>query len=162
MEVSMWVDEIWLLDPGQDGPVWTWTGPGFPPELAERERRRFAQRLLKLQKQFCLSGDPVHALTVQTHCQLNHTHPPPWAESVLARLAWSAIMAPTVVRGRRLRQGHWIRFAAVDNHLRRQRKAGAKRPNRALAYREVSAALRGQPGRGAPSRIAAIVCSPRR
>jgi hypothetical protein len=155
MEAGMWVDEIPLMDPGQDGPVWTWTGPGFPPEVADQLRQRFAQRLLKLQKQFCLSGDPVHALTVQTHCQLNHTHSPPWAESVLVRLAWSAIMAPTAIRGRRVRQVHWIRFAAVNEHVRQQREAGAKRMNRALAYREVSAALRGQPGRGAPSRIAA-------
>jgi hypothetical protein len=152
MEVSMWVDEIPLLDPGQDGPAWTWTGPGFPPEVAASERRKFAQRLLRLQKQFCLTGDPIHAITTRTWCQLYHTFLPPWAEATVSRLAWSAIMAPTVVRGRRLRQVHWIRFAAVNDHLRQQR---AKRPNRALAYREVSAALRGQPGRGAPSRIGA-------
>jgi hypothetical protein len=151
----MWIDEIALMDPGQDGPAWTWTASGFPPEVADQERRKFAQRLLKLQKQFCLSGDPVHAWTVMTHCQLCHTHLPPWAESVIARLAWSAIMSPTIIRGRRLRQVHWIRFAAVNEHLRQQRAAGVKRPNRALAYREVSVALRGQPGRGAHSRIGA-------
>src|SRR5262245_9578632 len=66
MEAGVWVDEIALLDPGQDGPAWMWTGPGFPPEVAEYERRKFAERLLGLQKQFCLTGDPVHALTVMT------------------------------------------------------------------------------------------------
>jgi hypothetical protein len=149
----MWVDEIWSMDPGQDGPVWTWTGPGFPPEVAEQERQRFAQRLLGLQRRFCLTADPVHALTVWTHCQLYHAPSPPWAESTIARLAWSAIMAPTVIRGRRLRQTHWIRFVAVNNHLRQQRAAGVNRLNKALAYREVSTALRGQPGRGHWARI---------
>jgi hypothetical protein len=151
----MWVDEIPLMDPGQDGPVWTWIGPGFPPEVAELERRRFAQRLLKLQRQFCLTGDPAHALTAMTWCQLYHIHSPPWVESTIARLAWSAVMAPTVIRGRRLRQVHWIRFAAVNSHLRQQQEAGVKRLNKVRAYREVSLALRGQPGRGSPPRITA-------
>jgi len=151
----MWVDEIPLPDPGQDGPAWIWTGPGFPPEVAASERRKFAQRLLRLQKQFCLTGDPVHALTTLTWCQLYRTVLPPWAEATISRLAWSAVMAPTVIRGRRLRQVHWIRFAAVNDHLRQQREAGVKRLNQELAYREVSIALRGRPGRGAPSRIAA-------
>jgi hypothetical protein len=151
----MWVDEIPLADPGQDGPVWTWTGPGFPREVAEHERRRFAQRLLKLQRQFCLTGDPAHALTAMTWCQVYRTHLPPWAESVIARLAWSATMAPTVIRGRRIRQVHWVRFAAVNSHLRQQREAGAKRLNKARAYREISVALRGQLGRGTKPRIEA-------
>src|SRR5262249_28330434 len=155
MEVSMWVDELYLEDPGQDGPAWTWTKAGFSPEEAEHMRRKFAQDLLKLQKQFCLSGDPVFASRVKTLCLIYHTHEPPWAECVLSRLAWSAMMAPTVIQGRRLRQTHWIRYAAVRDHIRQQREAGVKRVNRELAYREVSAALRGQPGRGAPSRIGA-------
>jgi hypothetical protein len=156
MEVgSMWVDEIPLRDPGQDGPAWTWTGPGFPPEVAERERQKFARRMLGLQKQFCLSNDPVHALTATTWCQLYRVVQPPWVEATISRLAWSAIMAPIAIKGRRIRQTHWIRYCAVSDHLRQQSEAGVKKPNKSEAYREVSAALRGQPGRGDRKRIEA-------
>jgi hypothetical protein len=153
MEVSMWVDEIPLPDPGQDGPAWTWTGPGFPPEVAANERRKFAERMLRLQRQFCLSGDPVHALTAMTWCQLYRAVLPPWVECTVAQLAWAMLMAPTVVRGRRLRRTHWVRFAAVNEQLQQQRAAGATKLNRRQAFREAAIALRGQLGRGHWARI---------
>jgi hypothetical protein len=154
MEVGMQVQELPLSDPGQDGPAWTWTGvPGLSPELAEHERRKFAGRMLHLQRQFCLSGDPIHALTAMTWCQLYRAVLPPWVERTVAQMAWAMIMAPTIVRGRRIRRVHWIRFAAVSEQLRRQREAGMKKLNKRLAFREASVALRGQLGRGAWSRV---------
>jgi hypothetical protein len=152
----MRVDEIPLADPGQDGPPWLWTGPGFPPEEAVLIQQKCAQRLLSLQRKFCLSGDPIHALTAQTWCQLYRVPLPPWAEVVIGQLAWSAIMAPVAVRGRKIRQVHWVRYIAVDDHLWEQRVTeGVNRPNKRRAYREVSEALRGQIGRGAWTRIEA-------
>ena len=64
-------------------------------------------------------------------------------------------MAPTIIQGRRRRQIHWLRFSAVNDHLRRQRSVGVKRLSKAKAYREVSFALRGQLGRGDSKRIEA-------
>jgi hypothetical protein len=155
MEAGMRVEEIALLDPGQDGPPWLWTGPGFPPEEGARIRHKCARTLLNLQRQHCMSDDPIHALTAWTWAQLYHVPAPPWVEVTVAQLAWAAIMAPTVIRGRRRRQVHWLRFAAVNDHLRRQRDAGVKRLSKAKAYRDVSLALRGQPGRGDRKRIEA-------
>ena len=151
----MQVDELALIDPGQDGPSWTWTGPGFPPEACEEVRQDCARQLLRLQRQFCLSNDPVHALTAMTLCQIYRAVLPPWVEAIVARLAWAVIMAPDAIKGRRIRQAHWIRFMAVNDHLRRQLEAGVKKPNKRLAYREVSAALRGQVGRGDWTRVEA-------
>jgi hypothetical protein len=153
MEAGMQVEEIPLRDPGQDGPAWIWSGPGFPAAEAEQIHRKFAARMLRLQKQFCVSGDPVHALIAMTTCQTHHVVLPPWVERTVAQLAWVTIMAPTTVRGRRLRRTHWIRFVAVNEHLRQQRAAGVERPNKRRAFREVSVALRGQLGRGTWARI---------
>jgi hypothetical protein len=149
----MQVDEISLTDPGQDGPPWLWVG--CPPEQADQIRQKCARTLLGLQRRFCLSGDEIHALTVQTHCQLYRISLPPWAEVVIGRLGWSAVMAKGAIRGRRIRQVHWIRYAAVNDHLRLQREKGAKRPNKRLAFREMSKALRGQLGRGSWQSIGA-------
>jgi hypothetical protein len=143
------VDEILLTDPGQEGPPWLWTGPGFPPGEAAQIRQKCARTLLDLQRRFCLSGDEIHALTAWTWSQLYRVPAPPWVEVVLSQLAWSAIKAPIAIRGRRIRLEHWIRYAAVTDHLRQQRKMGAKTPNKRLAYRDVSKALRGRLGRGA-------------
>src|SRR5215831_17032481 len=138
----MQVEEIALADPGQDGPAWTWTGPGFPAQGGERIRQEAAQRLLDLQRKFYVSGDPVHALTAWTWSQLYRTWAPPWVEVTVTQLAWSAIMAPVTIRGRRRRQVHWVRYAAVRDHLLRQLAAGAKKSNKRRAYRDVSKALR--------------------
>src|SRR5262245_11891370 len=102
----MHVDELNSVDPGQDGPAWTWTGG--PPEAFERHRQQCARELLHLQRQFCLSGDPVHAINAMTWCQIYHVVLPPWAETVIARLAWAVVMAPVAIQGRRGRQVHWI------------------------------------------------------
>jgi hypothetical protein len=151
----MQVEELCVWDPGQDGPSWTWTGSGFPPEAAERIRQDYAQKMLALQKRYCLSGDAVHALSAATWAVLHHAMTPPWAEAVVGRLAWATLIAaPTVIQGRRHRQTHWIRYAAVRDRLRWQRDAG-KRRNVKQACRDTSRALRGQPGRGEPKRIEA-------
>jgi hypothetical protein len=158
----MRVEELALSDPGQDGPPWLWvdlrddTYSGHVDlRTGDQMRQKCARTLLGLQRKFCQSGDPIHALTAMTWCQLYRVMLPPWVESTVAQLAWSAIMAPTVIRGRRLRQTHWIRFAAVNDHLRKQQAAGRKRPNKKLAYDDVSAALRGQLAQASPPRIEA-------
>jgi hypothetical protein len=109
--------------------------------------------MLHLQRQFCLSGDPIHALTAMTWCQIYRAVLPPWVERTVAQLTWAMIMAPTAVRGRRLRHVHWVRFAAVNEHLKQQHAAGVKKLNRRLAFRAASNALRGQLGRGHWARI---------
>jgi hypothetical protein len=150
----MQVEEIALRDPGQDGPPWTWVGPGFPPEGGEHIRRECAEKLLGFQRRYCMSGDPIHALTAWTWSQLYHVPAPPWVEAIVGQLAWTVIMAPISIRGRRRRRTHWVRYAAVRDHLRQQQTAGAKRPSKQKAFREVSAALRGQVGRGSKEVIA--------
>jgi hypothetical protein len=150
----MQLEELVVQDPGQDGPAWLWVGPGFPPEAAERIRQDYARKMLDLQKRYCLSGDEVHALSAATWAVLHHAMTPPWVEAVIGRAAWATFLAPTVIQGRRYRQTHWIRYAAVRDRLRWQRDAG-KRQNVTQACEAVSKALRGRPGRGTRRQVEA-------
>jgi hypothetical protein len=153
----MQVEELYTWDPAEDGPMWSWIGGSvfsFSVEAAARVRQDYARHMLDLQKRYCLSGDAIHAIMAMSWATLHHAMIPPWAEAVVGRLAWATLIAPTVIQGRRRRQTHWIRYAAVRDHLRWQRDAG-KRRNVSQACRDASRALRGRPGRGEPKRIEA-------